>query len=125
MRWITVHKLLFLFGSTSQNVRIRDLAEMLREISGCEIEMSDDAPADRRSYRVDFAKIESTLPEFRCKWTPRAGAEELASAFAAEGLTLAEFLDAGRYSRLDELSKLIAEGLLDDDLRWRVESPVP
>jgi nucleoside-diphosphate-sugar epimerase len=115
-----VHAQAFNVGSASQNVRIRDLADTLHALLGCEVELSDDATPDPRSYRVDFSKLESALPGFSFEYTPDRGARELAEAYAAVRLTREEFLDDGRYMRLAQLKRLLANDRLDDDLRWRV-----
>ena len=114
-----VHAQAFNIGSAAQNVRIRDLANSLQVVLGCEVETSDEATPDPRSYRVDFGKLERALPSFACEYTVDRGAEELAEAYSAVGLTRAEFLDEGRYTRLVQLRRLLDEGALDDRLRWR------
>ena len=115
-----VHAQAFNIGSAAQNVRIRDLARSLQVVLGCEVETSDQATPDPRSYRVDFGKLERMLPSFACEYTVDRGAEELAEAYATVGLTRAQFLDEGRYTRLAQLKRLLDEGALDDQLRWRV-----
>lgn len=114
-----VHDQPFNIGSAEQNVRIRTLAEALREVLGCEVELSDEAGTDPRSYRVDFRKLEDALPGFVCDWTIGTGAEELATAYSTVGLTYEDFQEVGRYTRLSQLKRLIAAGMLDRDLRWQ------
>ena len=115
----TVHDEAFNIGSEDQNLRIRELAEVLNELLGCEIEFSVEATADPRSYRVDFTKLHETCPGFTCTWDVRSGAAELARAYEEYGLTRDEFLESGRYTRLTQLKRLLDEGVLDEDLRWR------
>jgi nucleoside-diphosphate-sugar epimerase len=106
----------FNVGTNDENYRVRDLAEIVREtFAGCEIEYAPGAGPDPRSYRVDFRKLAETLPEAKPKWTARDGARELLDAFRSARLTSAGF---DRYTRLTRLKSLIAEGRLDDDLRW-------
>jgi nucleoside-diphosphate-sugar epimerase len=114
-----VHAQAFNIGSAAQNVRIRDLAETLQRILGCDVELSDDATPDPRSYRVDFSKLASALPGLPFAYTPDLGAQELAEAYATVGLTREEFLEVGRYTRLAQIKRLLAEDRLADDLRWR------
>jgi nucleoside-diphosphate-sugar epimerase len=109
----------FNVGSEDQNVRIRDLAEEMQRLLDCEVETSADATADPRSYRVNFSKLATSLPSFTCEWGIGNGAEELAGAYAAVGLTLEDFTETGRYMRLPQLKRLLVEGHLDDSLRWR------
>jgi nucleoside-diphosphate-sugar epimerase len=118
-----VHGQAFNVGSAAQNVRIRDLADTLHRLLGCEVELSDDATPDPRSYRVDFSKLASALPGLSCEYTPDLGAQELTEAYARVGLTREEFLDVGRYTRLAQLKRLLDEERLDEDLRWRAGTP--
>ena len=45
----------FNVGSADQNYLVRDLAEVLADVTGCEVEFATDASPDPRSYRVDFS----------------------------------------------------------------------
>jgi len=114
-----VHNEAFNIGAAEQNVRIRELAETLHGLLDCEVELSDDATPDPRSYRVDFSKLSTGLPGFRCEWTVERGADELVRAYERIGLTFDEFEGSRRYIRLAQIKRLLDEGALDDDLRWR------
>lgn len=110
----------FNIGSAEQNYRIRELAETVkRRLPHCEITFADDASPDPRSYRVDFTKFASAFPECRFEWTAERGVDELAEAYAREGLTLERF-QGPSYIRLGQLKRLLSAGDLDDDLRRRV-----
>jgi nucleoside-diphosphate-sugar epimerase len=107
----------FNVGQTAHNYRIRDLAEIVaRVVPGCTIEFADDAGPDKRSYRVNFEKIRQRLPAFRPQWDARAGAEQLYKAYRSSGLTLEEF-EGPRYQRIGHIKKLLADGILDAELR--------
>ena len=109
----------FNIGSETQNYRIRDLAEIVRQrLPHCDVEFAEGASPDPRSYRVDFTKFETAFPECRLEWTAERGADELARAFAEVGLTYDEF-QGHRYTRLRQLQRLLGAGDLDADLRWR------
>jgi len=111
-------------GSADQNYRIRELAEIVKErLPDCEVTYAEGASPDPRSYRVDFAKFAGTFPNFRFEWSAGRGADELASAFADVGLTLADF-EGHRYVRLNQLKRLLQGGMLDEDLRWVATSRV-
>lgn len=112
-----VHDQAFNIGSNDQNIRIRDLATLLSARSGCEVELSNEASPDPRSYRVDFGKLERAFPEFRCGWDVQRGADELFAAFAEMGLTASDFAGS-RFVRLRRLRELLEEEWLDGDLRW-------
>jgi nucleoside-diphosphate-sugar epimerase len=107
----------FNVGQTAHNYRIRDLAEIVAAtVPGCTIELADDAGPDKRSYRVSFEKIRRKLPAFQPQWDPRKGAEQLYKAFRVSGLTFEQF-KGPRYSRIGQIKKLLADDILDADLR--------
>jgi len=107
----------FNVGQTAHNYRIRDLAEIVAGVvPNCTIEFADDAGPDKRSYRVSFEKIRSKLPEFKPQWDARMGAEQLYRAYSSSNLTLDEF-EGSRYQRIAHVKKLLADGVLEPDLR--------
>jgi hypothetical protein len=65
---------------------------------------------------VSFAKIAATLPAFRPAWDARRGAEQLYEAYRTSSLTLEEF-EGPRYQRISHIKMLMAEGVVDGDLR--------
>jgi nucleoside-diphosphate-sugar epimerase len=105
-------------GTAAQNYKIRELAEVLSEISGCSVEIAEGAEPDRRSYRVDFSKLGRVLPDLSLAWDARRGSNELIDAYRATGLTWDDF-DGDRYTRLARLQHLVESGALDDEFRWR------
>ncbi len=108
----------FNVGQTAHNYRIKDLAEIVATVvPGCKIEYAADASHDKRSYRVSFEKIKRTLPQFQPKWDAKKGAEQLYQVYRISNLTLQEF-EGPRYQRIGHIKKLIAEGILDSDLRY-------
>jgi nucleoside-diphosphate-sugar epimerase len=108
----------FNVGSADQNYLVRDLAKVLADVTGCEVEFASDASPDPRSYRVDFSKLAHAFPSFAFQWDARTGAEELVSAYRAAPLT-AELFEGRRYVRLRQLRHLLDDGELEDGLRWR------
>ena len=107
----------FNVGQTAHNYRIRDLANIVAGVvPGCEIEFADDAGADKRSYRVSFEKIKRKLPAFKPQWDARMGAEQLYKAYRGSGLTLEEF-EGPRYQRIGHIKMLLANDVLDSELR--------
>ena len=114
-----VHDQAFNIGVDGENYEVRELAEIVREtIPDCEIEYEGSGGPDPRSYRVDFGKLARLLPDLTLEWTARAGAVELADAYETAGMTFQQF-EGDRYVRLKRLKQLLANGALDDDLRWR------
>lgn len=117
----------FNIGSAEQNYRIRELAEIVHDrLPECDVTFAEGAPADPRSYRVDFTKFASTFPECRFEWSAERGADELARACETVGLTFEDF-QGHRYVRVGNLRRLLEAGVLDDDLRWtgRLASAAP
>jgi nucleoside-diphosphate-sugar epimerase len=114
-----VHNEAFNVGRTSENYRIREIAEIVKEtVPGCEIEFAEDAGPDKRCYRVDCDKIARVLPDFQPQWTTKKGAEELYNTYKKIGLSLDEF-EGERYKRIAHIKYLISDGLLDENLRWQ------
>mgnify|MGYP000555744038 CR=1 FL=1 len=112
-----IHNQAFNVGRTSENFQIRDVAKMVAEVvPNCEVAFAAGAVADARDYRVDFKKIEQTLPGFRPTWTLRKGIEEMYQAYRDAELSKDEFMGP-RYYRLRTVEGLKARGLLDDNLR--------
>ncbi|HSV85720.1 MAG TPA: SDR family oxidoreductase [Levilinea sp.] len=109
----------FNVGRNEDNYRINELAQIVAEtVPGCRIEYAAGASPDKRSYRVDCSKIFDTLPEFQPAWNARKGADQLYDAYRESGVTPEEF-EGSRYKRLAHLQKLIADGRLDESLRWK------
>jgi nucleoside-diphosphate-sugar epimerase len=107
----------FNVGSAEQNYLVRDLAGVLAEVTGCEVEFAGDASPDPRSYRVDFSALERVFPELAFQWNARRGAEELVGAYRTIGLTEEDF-EGRSYVRLRQLRHLLNEHALGEDLRW-------
>ena len=115
-----VHNEAFNVGSSDENYRIRELAEIVEEIvPGARASFAEGGGPDKRSYRVDCSKITRVLPDFEIKWSVRRGVEQLYDAFASNDLTFDEFTGT-RYLRINRVRNLQEAGRLDDQLRWRV-----
>lgn len=107
----------FNVGSTDQNYRIREIADIVADVvPGCRLEFATDAGPDTRCYCVSFAKIARALPEFKPQWNARKGTEQLYEAYRSSSLTLEEF-EGPRYQRISHIKKLMADGIIDDSLR--------
>lgn len=112
-----VHDRAFNVGSSSENFRIRELAEIVAEtVPGCTVEFASGAGPDIRNYRVDFGRIQAELG-FSPAWTARAGAIELRDAFERIKPTVDEF-EGPRYVRIAHIRQLLADRRIDDSLRW-------
>lgn len=115
-----VHAKAFNVGTEANNLRVSEIAEAVVEaVPGADLQITGEAGADPRSYRVDFSRIRAALPEFTCAWTVPAGARELADAYRRHHLTQAAFDQ--RFTRLAHLSVRRADGTLGPDLRPRAQ----
>lgn len=113
-----VHNQAFNVGRTSENYRIRDLAQIVAEtVPGSQIGFAEGASADQRCYRVNCDKLVETLPEYQPQWDARRGAQELYAAYQTVGVTLDEF-EGPRYKRVAHIRHLLNSGRLDPSLRW-------
>ena len=116
----TIHSQALNVGQSEENYRIRELAEIVRDVvPGSRIDYAEDGGPDPRCYRVDFGKISRLLPEFKPQWNARRGAEELYAAYRSAGLALADY-EGPRFKRIDHLRELLTSGRVDATLRWKV-----
>ncbi len=116
-----IHNQAFNVGRSSENFRIREVANMVAEVvPNCEVAFAPGASPDTRNYRVDFRKIETKLPGYKPSWTLRKGIEEIYQAYKQAGLTKEEWLGP-RFYRLKTVKAKQESGKLDANLR-RIKS---
>jgi nucleoside-diphosphate-sugar epimerase len=112
-----VHGKAFNVGSTTENYRVREVAEIVHELlPESRIGFAPDAAPDIRNYRVDCGYIARTLHGFKPQWTVRRGVEQLINAYAEVGVTVTEF-EGPKFRRIDHIRELIARGQIAGDLR--------
>ncbi len=110
----------FNVGSTNNNYRIRDIAEIVAEVvPNSHVEYASAASADTRNYNVNCNKISETFSEFETKWDAYKGAQQLLEAYRKSDLTLEQF-EGSKYQRIAHIRKLLEEGTLDSSLRFSV-----
>jgi nucleoside-diphosphate-sugar epimerase len=115
-----VHNEAFNVGITSENYRVREVADMVAEVvPGSNVTYAGDASPDARNYRVDCEKIRARLPAFQPQWTVRRGIEQVYGALCHHGIGAEEFLSS-QFIRLKRIRELQTTGALDEMLRWRV-----
>ena len=110
------HNQAFNVGITEENFRVREVAEMVEAVTGCEATFAEGASADARGYRVDFAKpagparVPAALdgPEGR-----RGALRGLSALRPHRGRVPRRPLRPAERDR-----RLQSEGRLDDELRW-------
>src|SRR3954451_10776982 len=113
-----VHDQPFNVGATAENYPIREVAEIVAEVTGASTSFAaGGGEPDTRSYRVDCSKLARVLPAATPQWTVKRGAEELARAYAEWGMTYEDFTGS-RGLRIKRVQGLQEDGRLDNALRW-------
>jgi nucleoside-diphosphate-sugar epimerase len=113
-----IHNQGFNVGVTDDNLQIRDIARIVGEtVPDSQVAFADGASPDQRNYRVDCNRLPRTLKDFEPRWNARRGAKELYEAYRKHGVTLQDF-EGPRYQRIGHIRKLLADGVLDNTLRF-------
>jgi nucleoside-diphosphate-sugar epimerase len=107
-------------GRKQGNYQVRELAEAVaRIIPGVSVQINDNAPPDKRSYRVNFDLFRQIAPKHQPIYDLDASISEL-----KEGLELLNFKDdnfrSSTFMRLVQLNRLREKRLLNDKLEWCV-----
>ena len=113
-----VHNRAFNIGQTAENYRISDVAKLVQEIvPDTRLEFAADAAEDTRNYRVSCDLLRRTLAHYCPHWTVEQGIREVYDAIQTCGLGSDDF-EGPRYSRIAYLKRLLADGRVDENLRW-------
>ena len=108
---------IFNVGQNSDNYRIRELAQIIaEEFPGCEVSMGPPS-GDTRSYRVNFDRIHTELPGFKCSFTARDGARQLRALFERIEMQ-PETYQFRAFTRLKQLKYLQATRQIDPEFYW-------
>ena len=112
-------------GSDQWNYQIRDLAEAVASVvPGTEVSINRSAPADKRSYRVDFSLFRALAPQHQ----PQATLVETVTGLRL-GLERMRFADAdfrnSPFIRLRVLAELERRNLIGPALEWTDRRPAP
>jgi nucleoside-diphosphate-sugar epimerase len=113
-----VHNEIFNVGDTQHNYRVREIAEIVAEtFTGCRLAFGPPS-ADNRSYRVSFEKLRKHIPDFKCEWDARRGAQQLHALFKRIDLP-PEVFQHRTFTRLKQIEYLIRTQQIDDQFFWR------
>jgi nucleoside-diphosphate-sugar epimerase len=113
----TVHNQVFNVGATSENYQVREIAQIIADtFQGCSLSIGN-SDGDNRSYRVNFDKIHSALPGFKCHRDVRTGAQELLTLFQRINMSRETF-DFRAYTRLKQLQHLLRTQQIDEEFHW-------
>jgi len=112
-----VHNQVFNVGSTSANYQVRDIAEIVADtFPGCKLSFGN-SDGDNRSYQVNFDKINTLLPGFKCQRDAARGARELFELFQRIDMP-AETFNFRAFTRLKQLQHLLRTRQIDKDFYW-------
>ena len=110
------HNQAFNVGRTEENYRIREVAELVREVvPGSEVTFAEGAP--RPALLPGRLRQAAGLPGVELRWTVRQGVEQLYAAFKEHGWTRPTSAVAVPADRPDRA--LLEAGRLGPDLRWQ------
>ena len=113
-----IHNEAFNIGRTKENYQVKDIADIVTSIvSGSWVTYAKDGGPDKRCYRVDFSKAETSLPGFEPRWTVEEGVRQLLDAYTRYSLNPVDLLTA-RFVRLRRIQELLDQGEVGEDLRW-------
>jgi nucleoside-diphosphate-sugar epimerase len=114
----TIHNQVLNIGDSSQNYRVREIADIIGKVfEGCDISFGS-IGADNRSYRVSFAKVARVLPQFHCDWDVEKGVRQFRALFERISLTR-DIFDHPGFTRIKQLEYLINTGQIDQDFYWK------
>ena len=106
-------------GSNDWNYQVRDLAEAVAGvIPGVKVSINKDAPADKRSYQVDFTLYEKLAPSHQPTMTLKTAIEDLAERLESMRFSDKDFRNS-RLMRLKVLSEHREQNRLDSQLHWQ------
>ncbi|WP_181698975.1 NAD-dependent epimerase/dehydratase family protein [Chthonobacter albigriseus] len=113
-------------GTDVWNYQVKDLAEAVaKEVPGTTVTINLDAPADKRSYKVDFSLYRQIAPQHQPRVMLADAVRDLRSGLTAYGLADKDFRTNPHVIRLRTLQRWIDEGRLSDALRWtNPEAPI-
>ena len=107
-------------GSNDRNYQVRDLANAVAEaVPGTTVSINHAAPADSRSYQVDFGRFADLAPRHQPQMTLAGSIAALSAGMRAMGFADADFRTSS-LMRLQVLQSHIRERRLSEDLVWQV-----
>jgi nucleoside-diphosphate-sugar epimerase len=113
-----VHDQAFNVGTTRENYRVKEIAEIVAGIvPGCRIEYAPGAGPDPRCYRVNCDKLPTTIKAYQPTWTAKAAVQQVYDAVKKQGLKLEDF-EGAKFARLPHMKKLITDGVMDERFRY-------
>jgi nucleoside-diphosphate-sugar epimerase len=116
-------------GNNNLNCQVKDVIEILKkqipdlsvEFAGSKHELFNDqyvvGGKDKRSYKVDFSKLNNIFGDIVCKTTLEDGISDMINRFRSMDNFSTLFIDS-KFYRLQWMKNLMNEGMLDDKLNF-------
>ncbi|AJY68207.1 NAD-dependent epimerase [Geobacter sulfurreducens] len=105
-------------GHDEGNYQVRELAESVaRIIPNVDVQINENAPPDRRSYRVSFNLFKQLAPNYQPVHDLTASIKGLKDGLDSMLFSDAKFRES-TYMRLVHLNRLRDMGLLNEKLQW-------
>ncbi|MWJ29421.1 NAD-dependent epimerase/dehydratase family protein [Halomonas sp. ZH2S] len=109
-------------GSDERNHQVRDLATAVAQaIPGTTLSINTQAPADSRSYQVDFSLFAKLAPGHQPQMTLLHSIMGVVNGLKSMKFSDAQFRTS-RYMRLHALQAHINEGRLSENLSWQIRN---
>lgn len=106
-------------GSNSWNYQVKELAEAVAEVvEGCKVTINQDAPPDKRSYKVNFDLFKKLAPDHQPLFDLKTSISNLFENLKIMGFNDPDFRESSLI-RLKVLNKLQEQNLVDDNLSWK------
>jgi nucleoside-diphosphate-sugar epimerase len=105
-------------GSDEWNYQVKDLAQGVADIiPDIDISINQNAPPDKRSYRVSFELFSELAPDHQPKTNLLSSIRELQQGLDSFGFADGDFRNSN-LMRLHVLMQLKEKALLDENLSW-------
>ncbi len=105
-------------GSNEWNYQVRDLAAaVVRTVPGVRVSINDEAPPDKRSYRVNFDLFRRLAPRHQPRVDLADAIRGLKDGLEGMGFQDANFRESS-FIRLRVLAALRAKGVLNERFEW-------
>jgi nucleoside-diphosphate-sugar epimerase len=105
-------------GTDDRNYQVKDLAEAVSTvIPDVRISINENAPPDKRSYRVNFDLFKQLAPKHQPVVTLEESVKELKEGLESMGFKDEDFRKS-HYMRLNILTRLQEKGILNDKMQW-------
>ena len=105
-------------GSDIWNYQVKDLAHAVADkISGVSVRINKNAPADKRSYQVDFSMYKKLAPRHQPLVSLEKAVDSLIDGLISNNINLDNFRN-GNFIRLNQLRAHLALNALSEELTW-------